>query len=192
VVFVSGGRARCKRASWTAYAPRTGTARHHEAANGERPLSVRPLTGDEHRLTRAYYLYRATTTCTFFTPIFFLYYQEVVGLGMGTVLWLQSWAVAVRAILDLPFGWSRRGCLLASAHAFAAGAALKSGADSALLFDALQRADRLDLYPRVESRGQAVVSLASGATAIVGGLLAAGRPADFRSPGEPWHPRARS
>jgi Major Facilitator Superfamily len=172
-----------------------------------RRLSVHALARDPRRLTRAYYLYQATATCTFFTPIFFLYYQEVAGLGMGTVLWLQSWAVGVRALLDLPFGaladrWSRRGCLLGSAlafaagatvllarptlwmavvaeSAFAAGAALKSGADSALLFDALQRADRLDLYPRAESRGQAVVSLASGATAIVGGLLAA---VDLRLP----------
>jgi MFS family permease len=159
------------------------------------------------RLLASYYLYQATANCVFFTPIFVLYYQERVGLAVATVLWLQSYALCVRALLELPFGaladrYSRRACLQAGAVAyvvgatgllvrptlvgalvaetfFAAGSALRSGADSAFLFDALEKGDRLDLYPQAESRGQALTSLASGTTAVVGGLLAA---VDLRLP----------
>jgi hypothetical protein len=153
------------------------------------------------RFLGSYYLYQATASCVFYSPIFFVYYAERVGLGVAVVLFLQSWALAVRALLDLPFGaladrYSRRACLQASALAyalgaggllawpalvtavvaetlFAAAAALKSGADSAFLFDALATRGRLDLYARAESRGQAAASLSSGATAVAGGLLAA-------------------
>lgn len=159
------------------------------------------MTDDSARLTRAYYWYQATASCVFFWPIFFLYYEDQAGLGEATILWLQSYAVAVRALLDVPCGavadrYSRRLCLQLSAvaylagalvlvayptlavaviaeTAFAAAAAFKSGADSALLYDALDAAGRLDHYPRAEGRAQAVASLGSGATAIVGGLLAA-------------------
>jgi len=159
------------------------------------------VTDDSARLTRAYYWYQATASCVFFWPVFFLYYEDRAGLGEATILWLQSYAVAVRALLDVPCGavadrYSRRLCLQLSAvaylagalvlvayptlavaviaeTAFAAAAAFKSGADSALLYDALDAAGRLDHYPRAEGRAQAVASLGSGATAIVGGLLAA-------------------
>ena len=159
------------------------------------------MTDDSARLTRAYYWYQATASCVFFWPVFFLYYEDRAGLGEATILWLQSYAVAVRALLDVPCGavadrYSRRLCLQLSAvaylagalvlvayptlavaviaeTAFAAAAAFKSGADSALLYDALDAAGRLDHYPRAEGRAQAVASLGSGATAIVGGLLAA-------------------
>jgi MFS family permease len=153
------------------------------------------------RFVASYYLYQVTATCVFFTPMFYVYYQERVGLALATILWLQAYYLVVRAALDLPLGaladrYSRRACLVAYAVGtalgaailvvsprpltavaaetlFAVGAAFKSGADSAFLFDGLARAGRLDLYPRTESRAQAVVSLASGAAAIVGGLLAA-------------------
>lgn len=153
------------------------------------------------RAIASYYLYQAVASCSFFSPIFYVYYQERVGLAAATVLWLQSYYLAVRALLDVPLGaladrYSRRACLVAYALGqaagaavlvgaptaaavvaaetiFAAAAAVKSGADSALLFDGLKAAGRLDLYPRAESRAQAVVSLVSGATAILGGLLAA-------------------
>jgi hypothetical protein len=59
------------------------------------------------------------------------------------------------------------------------GGAFRSGADSAFLFDALAAIDRLDLYPRAESRAQAVIAVASAATAVAGGLLAA---VDLRLP----------
>ena len=158
-------------------------------------------------LLASYYLYQATASCNFFAPVFFVYYEERVGLSLATILWIQSYYTAVRALLDLPLGavadrYSRRACLVASALVlaagsagllawptlgtvwaaetlFAVGSALKSGADSAFLFDALQAAGELHLYPRAESRGQALVSLSSGATAIGGGLLAA---VDLRLP----------
>ncbi|HLK12553.1 MAG TPA: MFS transporter [Candidatus Binatia bacterium] len=158
-------------------------------------------------ILRSYYLYQAAANCVFFQPIFFLYYERRAGLGVATVLWLQSYNTTVRALLDFPFGavadrTSRRGCLVAAAAAVATGAAallvrpgldvaiaaetlfavasaLRSGADSALLYDGLERAGRLAEYPRAEGRGQAVTALASGATAVVGGLLAA---VDLRLP----------
>ena len=157
--------------------------------------------GEVTRLVRSYYRYQAVANCVFFSPVFFVYYETRAGLDVATILWLQSYAVAVRALLDLPFGavadrWSRRRCLQASAAGYALGAlglvlsprletavlaetlfasaaALKSGADSAFLFDALDSAGRLDRYPATEGRGQAVSSLASGATAVAGGVLAA-------------------
>lgn len=126
---------------------------------------------------------------------------------MATVLGLQSYNTAVRALLDFPLGavadrTSRRGCLVVAAAAvavgaaallawpglaaaiaaetlFALGSALRSGADSALLYDGLERAGRLAEYARAEGRGQAVTALASGTTAVVGGLLAA---VDLRLP----------
>ena len=159
------------------------------------------------RLLRSYYLYQALANCNFFSPIFYVYYGERAGLDVPHILWVQSYFLAVRALLEVPFGAladrvSRRLCLAGSAIGMAAGcvlliarptvamvwiaetlfamsAALRSGADSAFLFDSLQRVDRLDLYPRAESRGQAALSLATAITAIVGGLLAA---SDLRWP----------
>src|SRR5262245_9753271 len=109
--------------------------------------------------------------------------------------------MALRAVLDVPFGiladrWSRRLCLFAgmllpaagsslllwsptlpvvvvAETLFATGTALRSGADSALLYDLLKDADRLDAYPRAESRGQMAAALASGTTAVLGAFLAA-------------------
>lgn len=167
-------------------------------------MSARPAPAG---LLAAYYLYQATSNCVFFAPIFYVYYQQHLGLALATVLWLESYFTATRALLDLPFGaladrHSRRLCLVASAACLAAGSvalvavprpgvawiaetlfacatALRSGADSALLFDALDAGERLDLYPKAESRGQAVLSLSSAATAIAGGVLAA---RDLRAP----------
>ena len=162
---------------------------------------MRSPAGAAERFVGSYYLYQATASCVFFSPIFFVYYEERAGLAPATILWIQSYFLTVRALLDLPLGaladrYSRRACLVAYALGQAAGAAallvsptfwtvivaetvfaaagaFKSGADSAFLFDGLKAMGRLDLYPRAESRAQAVISLASGATAITGGLLAA-------------------
>jgi MFS family permease len=150
---------------------------------------------------RSYYLYQALANCNFFSPIFYVYYGARAGLDVPQILWVQAYFLAVRAVLEVPFGAladrvSRRLCLSASALGMASGcvlliawptaamvwtaetlfaisAALRSGADSAFLFDSLQRVDRLDLYPRAESRGQAALSLATAVTGITGGLLAA-------------------
>jgi MFS family permease len=162
---------------------------------------------DRPRLLAGYYLYQATASCVFFWPIFFVYYQDRVGLSLATVLWIQSYYLTVRAVMDLPLGaladrYSRPACLaayagchmagsatlllaptfagvLAAETLFAFGGAFRSGADSAFLFDSLQAADRLDLYPQAESRAQAVISVASAATGVVGGMLAA---VDLRLP----------
>src|SRR5262249_18849822 len=123
------------------------------------------------------------------------------GLPRATILALQPYSRALRAPLDPPRGaladrLSRRLCLvgagtdvflgaavvlvwpsLAGAWAaetlFAVAGALRSGADSALLYDTLRVDGRLDLYPHAESRGQAVASLGSGRAAVLGGVRAA-------------------
>lgn len=153
------------------------------------------------RLVPTYLAYQAASSSTFYSAVFFVFYEDRVGLTPAFVLGLQSYAIGLRALLDLPFGaladrTSRRACLIGSAlgmivgaallltwpvlgvvwmaeTCFAAASALRSGADSALLFDALRSEDRLDEYPRTESRGQAAASLGSGLAAVIGGLLAA-------------------
>ena len=147
-----------------------------------------------------YYLYQAAASTSFFQPIFMVFYQERAGLSLATVLGVQTYFMALRAILDVPFGvvadrTSRRACLVAGMLAsaagmclvvarptlvavvvaetlFAIGMALRSGADSALLYDALKATGGLARYPQAESRSQAVVALASGLSAIVGSTLA--------------------
>jgi hypothetical protein len=152
------------------------------------------------RLLPRYYWYQAVSTATLFQSVFFVYYGERAGLTLATVLALQSFNTALRATLDLPFGAladrvSRRLCLVGSSLGilagaavllvwpslpgaclaealFAVAAALRSGADSALLFDTLRADGHLELYPHAESRGQAMASLGSGAAAVLGGMLA--------------------
>jgi hypothetical protein len=156
------------------------------------------------RLVATYLLYEAASASTFYSAVFFVFYEDRVGLTAALILGLQSYSIGLRALLDLPFGaladrTSRRACLFASAvgmlagaallltwptlaavwiaeTCFAAASALRSGADSALLFDALRSDDRLDEYPRTESRGQAAASLGSGLAAVIGGFLAAEDP----------------
>jgi hypothetical protein len=50
--------------------------------------------------------------------------------------------------------------------------ALRSGADSALLYDALASDGRLDRYPQAEGRARALASLGAATTAVLGGILA--------------------
>jgi hypothetical protein len=57
--------------------------------------------------------------------------------------------------------------------------ALRSGADSALLFDTLRAEARSEVYPAAESRAHAVASIGSATAAILGGLLAS---VDLRLP----------
>ena len=163
--------------------------------------SIAPLVSERPRVLASFYRYQAMASCVFFAPIFYVYYEQRIGLALPTILGVQSYYLAVRALLDLPLGaladrWSRPACLAAYAFChmagsalllawpsfatviaaetlFATGGAFRSGADSAFLFDALQAAGRLDLYPQAESRAQAVISIAVAATAVVGGLLAA-------------------
>jgi MFS family permease len=150
---------------------------------------------------RTFYLHQASANCLFFQPIFFVFYERIVGMSVPAILWLQSYNLALRALLELPMGaladrWSRRGCLVASALAVAAGAAvllvapslgtailaetafsmanaLRSGADSALLYDALASERLLARYPEAEGRLRAMASLGAAVTAVAGGFLAA-------------------
>jgi hypothetical protein len=152
------------------------------------------------RFLPRYYWFQAVSTATLFQSVFFVYYGERAGLTVATVLALQSFNTGLRATLDLPFGAladrvSRRLCLMGASFAilagaavllvwpslpgaclaealFAVAAALRSGADSALLFDTLRAGGQLELYPHAESRGQAMASLGSGAAAVLGGMLA--------------------
>src|SRR2546426_10031182 len=83
---------------------------------------------DRPALLGSYYLFQATASCVFFTPIFFVYYEERVGLTLATILWLQSYFLTVRALLDLPLGaladrWSRPACLAGYALCHVVGAA---------------------------------------------------------------------
>jgi hypothetical protein len=152
------------------------------------------------RLLPRYYWYQAASNAALFHAVFFIYYGERAGLPVATILALQSFNTGLRATLDLPFGAladrvSRRLCLVGASTGillgaavllvwpslagaciaealFAAAAAMRSGADSALLHDTLRADARLERYPRAESRGQACASLGSGAAAVLGGLLA--------------------
>jgi hypothetical protein len=153
------------------------------------------------RLLSRYYWYQGVSTATLFQAVYFVYYGQRVGLSLATILALQSYSTALRAALDLPLGaladrLSRRFCLVGAGTGvflgaaavlvrpslagawvaetlFAVGGALRSGADSALLYDTLRADGRLELYPHAESRGQAMASIGSGVAAILGGLLAA-------------------
>jgi MFS family permease len=153
------------------------------------------------RLLRTYLLYEATAAGVFFNAVFFVFYRDHVALSPPVIFALQSYNTGLRALLDLPFGAfadrrSRRACLVGSSTLvaagaallltapsaaaawiaetlFAAGTALRSGADSALLYDALRAESRLGEYPRSESLGQAMASFGSGVAAVLGGLLAA-------------------
>jgi MFS family permease len=152
------------------------------------------------RLLPRYYWYQATSAATLYQAVFFVYYGDRAGLSVATILALQSFNTGLRAALDLPFGAladrvSRRLCLVCASAAIAVGAAvvlvfpflagacvaealfgvaaaLRSGADSALLHDTLRADGHLERYPHAESRGQAFASLGSGAAAVVGGVLA--------------------
>lgn len=159
------------------------------------------------RSLRPYFVFLAASNGMFFQPIFFLFYERQLGLGAPTILWLQSWGLVVRSVLDLPFGVladrrSRRACLagtaaaqfagvavlltfpglaaaLAAEIAFGMAAALRSGADSAFLFDAFRAADDTAGYPAAESRAQSLAAISSGAAAVIGGAVAA---VDLRLP----------
>ncbi len=154
----------------------------------------------ESRLLRSYYAFQLLFSSTFYQAIFFVFYAEQVGLTVAAVLSLQSYYVAMRAVLEVPAGaladrWSRRGCLVCAALANAAGVALmvslpslptaiagetllaigtalRSGVDSALLYDGLTSVGAAERYPRAEGRGQAVAAIGSGLAAIAGGTLA--------------------
>lgn len=149
---------------------------------------------------RSYWLYAGGQNLVLYNSVFFVFYEEELGLSVAAILALQSYATALRGFLDLPLGGladrvSRRACLVWGSVCMASGSAtlllfpslaaawfaetliatstaLRSGADSALLFDALDSEGRRDVYAFAESRAQAIASVGSGCAAIAGGLLA--------------------
>ena len=153
------------------------------------------------RFSQTWLAYQASSSCVFSNAIFFVFYHDQVGLSSEIIFVLQAYNIALRAVLDLPLGAfadrrSRRLCLMFGAVGvllaslllvvsptlvaacvaetlFAVATALRSGADSALLYDALREADQLEDYPRNEGRGHAFAAFGAGAAAVVGGLLAA-------------------
>lgn len=154
----------------------------------------------EARLLRSYYAFQFLYSCAFYQAIFFVFYAEQVGLSVAAVLSLQSYYLVVRSVLEVPAGaladrWSRRGCLVCAGLAMASGvallvslpslttailgesllaigAALRSGVDSALLYDGLNSIGAGARYARAESRGHAIAAIGSALAAIVGGALA--------------------
>src|SRR5262245_11148170 len=100
---------------------RLGPDCNRVARAGGRPLASPPVL-------RSYYLYQATASCVFFAPVFYIYYEERAGLALATILWVQSYYLAVRAVCDVPLGavadrWSRPACLAAHALCHVAGSA---------------------------------------------------------------------
>src|SRR5258707_1105791 len=79
-----------------------------------------------------YYAYQALANASFFQVVFMVFYQERAGLPLATVLWVQTYFMALRAALDVPFGaladrTSRRLCL-------AGGMALLAGASALVVW----------------------------------------------------------
>lgn len=154
----------------------------------------------EARLLRNYYAFQLLYCCTFYQAIFFVFYAEAVGLDAAAVLALQAYYVGLRAALELPAGaladrFGRRGSLVWAGLAMASGAALlvsfpslataiaaetllaigtalRSGIDSALLYDGLAAIGASERYARAESRGHALGAIGSGLAAVVGAALA--------------------
>ena len=137
------------------------------------------------RLLPRYYWYQAVSAATFFQAVFFVYYGECAGLSVATILALQSFNTGLRAALDLPFGAladrvSRRLCLVGASlgnlagaalllawpslpgaciaeTCFAVAAALRSGADSALLHDTLRADGRIAINAEISDQVRLLV-----------------------------------
>lgn len=131
-------------------------------------------------------------------PVFFLYFTSVVTLEQA--LLLESIYYASVVVLEVPFGWlsdriGRRPTLVASMACWsaactvfaatgsmpsfiaaqglmAAGMALNSGTDGALLYDSLAAQDRGGDFTDVEARAQARARVASAVAALAGGGVA--------------------
>ena len=51
-------------------------------------------------LLGSYYLYQAAASCVFFWPMFYVYYEERVGLGVATILWQPLLNVYMNRLVD--------------------------------------------------------------------------------------------
>ncbi|TPV95049.1 MAG: MFS transporter [Myxococcales bacterium FL481] len=150
------------------------------------------------RNLRLYPLYQVGVAAMFWVPVFFLYFSSVATVEQ--VLWLEAIYYAAVVILEVPSGYfsdvvGRRTTLIASAVAlclaytlFAAtasfgwfvvaqlclalGMALRSGTDSALLYESLDAVDRTAEMSRIEGRAMSWAFVTSAGASVVGGLLA--------------------
>lgn len=150
-------------------------------------------------LVLRYYLYMATSTVGFFVPIWVVLLEQTLGLSFTEIMVLDAVFFAVIVVAEVPTGYvgdrlGRRNALLIGALGGAAAVAalgfvdtfaallvvfggwgaaitLRSGNDSAWLYDALAGIGDPELFARVRGRGLAVFLVTNAATAVVGGRL---------------------
>lgn len=162
-----------------------------------RPRAASPT--DVERNLALYPWYQAARNLLFWLPVFFLYFGRHVPIA--DVLALEAIYYATVVVLEVPSGYlsDRLGrkptlvlasacwalaCLVfavtssfaafAAAQAvLAAGMALSSGTDGALLYDTLARLGRTHEFAAREGRAQAWGRLSLGLAALVGGALGA-------------------
>ena len=147
---------------------------------------------------RKLYWFKALSQTGFFLPIIVLFWQDN-GLSMAQVMLLQSIFAILVVILEVPTGyladvWGRKKSLVTASVAlslafigytisgrfwqfaiieacFAAGIALMSGSDSALLYDSLKALGRESAYKRTWGNTLFYLLLVGGASNIIGGLI---------------------
>ena len=153
---------------------------------------------DESRAVRRYYLYQATASAGFVTPVFTLF-MLARGLSYSEIAALSAVVAVLVTAGEIPTGYvgdriGRRNSLIVSAalllsslvgfvwaRSFAAfvvlyalwafGLTFRSGSDSAWLYDTLRARGDEDRFTGVRGRGQSVRRGASVAAMIAGGLL---------------------
>ncbi len=149
---------------------------------------------------RKIYLYQACTNLMLFMPVWIVFMQAERGMTLTgvTVMLGLSWLVSAFAevptgavadvlgrrigliigtvlvaggsalVAVLPAYWP----ILAAYLVWSVGLALQSGADMALLYDSLKASGRAGEFEAAAGRSYAVIQLAQGASAVLGGLLA--------------------
>jgi len=151
-------------------------------------------------LAIGFYGFRLFRNAYFHVAISITYFSSI-GLTLADALTLESIYYVSKCLTEMPTGfladrYGRKTCLVASSVTAAAGYAmmvlcpqfswlivaelllglsmsLASGADSALVYEALSEQSRLDEYRTVEGRGWSMRNLGYGAASAVGSLLAA-------------------
>jgi MFS family permease len=151
------------------------------------------------RNLRLYPAYQAARSATFWLPVFFLYFSS--RLDVADVLLLESIYYAAVVAFEVPSGYlsdrvGRRPTLVLAAIAWtagyvalalggswwvfatgqvavAAGMALNSGTDSAMLFDSLASLGRDRELATLEGRARGWGAIAMAGSALIGGAVAA-------------------
>jgi hypothetical protein len=151
------------------------------------------------RNLRLYLVYQACRNAYFFVPIFFLYFNQSV--GVSDVLVLEAIYYVTVVVLEVPSGWfsdrvGRKATLLVSAvtlvasyaifcvadsfvllaaaqMAIAVSVAFNSGTDSAFLFDTLAAEGRAHEMGKMEGRAQAAGLVSYAVAGLAGGAVAA-------------------